>query len=322
MPAAPARFPSMHPMPSPLPASAPLTLAHSADADDVFMWWPITGRVDPRDAARVLEPPAIETGRFTYRSVPDDIEALNARAAERGDLDITAISMFTYASVHERYALTRCGWSLGDGFGPKLVARARGGPGLASLGGGHARIAVPGVHTTSYLALTLMLGRGAFTPVPMRFDRITASVARGETDAGVLIHESQLDHARHGLVALMDLGVWWTQRTGVPLPLGANVVRRDCAARFGGGALKEIEETLTASIRYALVHRATGLDYARTFAPPIGDADLDRYVHMYVSALTVDAGERGRAAVERLLAEGAAAGLCPAVGPIRFAGEV
>ena len=311
-------------MPAPAPRPIALTLAHSADADDVFMWWPITGRIDPRDPSRMLSPPTLDTGRFTYRSVPEDIQRLNERAASPtgGDLDITAISMFTYAAVHHRYILTRCGWSLGEGFGPKLVAREPGGPGLDTLRRGGARIAVPGVQTTAFLVLSLMLGRGTFTPVPMRFDQITAAVAGAEVDAGVLIHESQLDHQRHGLRELADLGAWWTDRTGGPLPLGANVVRRDCDTRFGRGSLAEIERTLSASIRHALAHRAIGLEYARTFSPPIGAADLNRYIDMYVSPLTLDAGERGRNAVQRLLAEAADAGLCPAVGQIAFAGEV
>ncbi len=307
----------------------PLTLAHSADADDVFMWWPITGKVDPRGPGTLLSPPAIDTGRFRYTAVPEDIQALNARAIATGDLDITAISMFTYAAVHDRYALTRCGWSLGDGFGPKLVVRTGSGPGLARLraggagGVGGARIAVPGVQTTAFLVLSLLLGRGggAFVPVPMRFDHIASAVSRGEVDAGVLIHESQIDFERLGLRAVQDLGRWWKETTGLPLPLGANVVRRDCETRFGPGALAEIEATLTASIRHALAHRAAGLAYAKTFSPPISDADLDRYVSMYVSPLTVDAGEAGREAVARLLFEAAAAGLCKPVGRIVFAGE-
>ncbi|MFN0012550.1 MAG: menaquinone biosynthesis family protein [Phycisphaerales bacterium] len=302
----------------------PLTLAHSADADDVFMWWPITGRVDPRAPGTLLSPPpqpAIDTGRFGYTAVPEDIQALNARAVATGDLDITAISMFTYPAVQDRYALTCCGWSLGDGFGPKLVVREGTGADLDRLRKAGARIAVPGVQTTAFLVLTLLLGRNGFVPVPMRFDQIAAAVSRGEVDAGVLIHESQIDFERLGLRALEDLGRWWKETTGLPLPLGANVVRRDCEQRFGPGTLAEIEATLTASIRHALAHRAAGLAYARTFSPPISDADLDRYVSMYVSPLTVDAGEAGREAVVRLLAEAHGAGLCKPVGRIAFAGE-
>lgn len=313
-----------------------LTLAHSADADDVFMWWPITGKIDPRDPSRVLAPPAIETRRFTYRSVPDDIQALNARATASGDLDITAVSMFAFGSLHDRYVLTRCGWSVGEGFGPKLVTRQRSGVTIETLRGtgkpprdpthtSPARIAVPGLQTTAYLLLTLLLGTStpaSYVPVPMRFDEITGAVLRGEVAAGVLIHESQLDFERLGLDAIMDLGAWWNQHAGVPLPLGANVVRRDCESRFGRGSLREIEDDLALSIRYALTHRAEGLAYARTFAPPLSDGDLDRYIRMYVGAFTVDAGELGRAAVAKLLASGAQAGLCPEPGPIRFAGEV
>jgi 1,4-dihydroxy-6-naphthoate synthase len=310
-----------------------LTLAHSADADDVFMWWPITGKIDPCPGAGgnhlVLQPPVLETGSLRFVAVPEDIQALNARAKGTGDLDITAISFHAYPEVATRYVLSACGWSMGEGFGPKLVARAGTGAStletwrdVAGRGGRLPRVAVPGLQTTAFLVLSLMLGgrdRGGwgFEPVPMRFDAILDAVATGAVDAGLLIHEAQIDFGRRGVGLLADLGAWWGASTGgLPLPLGANVVRRDLDARFGAGTLARVGVLLRQSIEYALAHREEGLAYARTFSPPLGDADLDRYVRMYVSPLTVDPRPRGIEAVRSLFARGAAAGLCPEVGAI------
>ena len=283
-----------------------LTLAHSSDADDVFMWWPITGRLDPA-TGRPLSPPVMDTGRFQYAGLAGDIQVFNRRALEAGDLDITAVSMHAWSLVRERYVLTRCGWSLGDDWGPKLVVRAESSTTLATLRG--RRIAVPGVQTTAFLTASLMLGPGSFEPVPMPFHAVIDAVVEGRADAGLLIHERQLDFARRGLRALADLGVWWKGQTGLPLPLGANVLRRDLETRFGPGTLAEVSRTLRASIDYALAHRAEGLAYARTFSPDLTDEELDRYVRIYVSPLTVDCGEVGLAAVRELFARGRAAGL-------------
>ena len=302
-----------------------LTLAHSADADDVFMWWPITGKVDPADPSRMLLPPAIETGRFAYRSLPEDIQALNTRAMLSGDLEITAISMATYAHVASRYALTACGSSFGEGYGPKLVTRAgradvtldwlrsRGG---GRGGGGSARIAVPGLNTSAYLVLCILLGRSDFEPVPMRFDSIVEAMAGGQVDAGVLIHEAQITFADAGLRLLQDLGAWWGQHTSLPMPLGGNAVSRDLDRRFGPGAIADVVATLNRSLRHALENREESLAYAETFSPLKTRPELERYIGMYVSDLTIDAGERGRRAIAELLERAASIGVCPQVGDL------
>lgn len=289
-----------------MPDRATLTLAHSADADDVFMWWPITGKLDP-SSGRVLAPPALDTGRFAYRALAGDIQDFNRRALERGDLDITAVSMHAWSLVRDRYVLTRCGWSLGDDWGPKVVTRAAAPLALADLPG--RRVAVPGLQTTAFLVTSLLLGPGSFQPVAMPFNEIVPAVASGTVDAGVLIHERQLDFERRGLRGLADLGIWWKQHTGLPLPLGANVLRRDLDARFGPGTCADVSRMLRASIQHALAHRAEGLAYARTFSPDLSDEELDRYVRIYVSPLTVDCGDVGLAAVRELFNRGRAAGL-------------
>ncbi|MGD9690713.1 MAG: menaquinone biosynthesis family protein [Phycisphaerales bacterium] len=306
-------------MTSDLHPRATLSLAHSADADDVFMWWPLTGKIDPRNPSRVLAPPVLDTAGLRFVAVPEDIQALNARASTRADLDITAISMFTYPAVRERYILSACGWSLGDGFGPKLVV-ARDSPVRDPLELRGERLAVPGIQTTANFILSLLLGstreRPTFDAAPMRFDQIASAVARGDVRAGVLIHESQIDFEPLGLRALADLGVWWRDQTGLPLPLGANVVRRDLDHRFGPGTLARVGALLRASIAHALANRAEGLAYARTFAPPIDDAALDRYVAMYVSPLTLDPRPRGVNAVRELFRRAAATGFAPDPGPL------
>jgi 1,4-dihydroxy-6-naphthoate synthase len=293
---------------------ATLTLAHSADADDVFMWWPITGMIDPRQPERLLSPPELDTAPLAYRAIPEDIQVLNRRAIERGDLDITAVSMHCAALVKDRYVLTRCGWSLGDDWGPKLVVArdefSRPEQLLAR------RVAVPGLQTTAFMVLSLMLGPGRFQPVPMRFDEIVPAVREGRVDAGVLIHERQLDFQRAGLRALADLGVWWKHDTGLPLPLGANVIRRDLDARLGPGTLANVAATLRRSIEHALANRQRALAYARTFSPDLTDDELDRYVRIYVSPLTVDCGELGLRAVQTLLTRAHRAGLGPDPGTV------
>jgi 1,4-dihydroxy-6-naphthoate synthase len=305
-----------------------LTLAHSADADDVFMWWPITGKVDPSDPSRVLAPPVIDTGRFVFRSLPEDIQNLNRRAIEKADLDITAMSFACFAQAHAKYVLTACGSSFGDGFGPKLVCRADDDRWTTASVRAAAQspdgpvICVPGLQTSAYMTLSIMLGGGAgggggggrpARAMARAFDTIASSVVSGEADLGVLIHEAQITFAEQGLRLVQDLGVWWQAETGLPLPLGANAIRRDLDARFGAGSVREVTTTLRRSIDYALAHRAESLEYARGFSPLKSDAELEKYVSMYVNRLTVDAGQRGREAIQRLLEGGAKLGMIPAV---------
>lgn len=288
-----------------------LTLAHSADADDVFMWWPITGKVDAQDPRRMVEPPRLDTGRFCFRAMPADIQDLNRRAIERGDLELTAASFFAYPFVRDRYAVTACGSSFGEGFGPKVVAPA--GCTAEQLERGGARIAVPGRNTSAFCVLCALLGPDRFTPVEVPFDRVVDAVVDGRADAGVVIHEAQLTYAHAGLALVRDLGEWWTRRTGLPMPLGCNLIRRDLETIHGPGSLAEIASTLRRSVDFALAHRSEGLAYAAAFSPLNAEADLDRYVGMYVNRWTVDCRPDGVRAVDAMLSAAAAAGLCPLV---------
>ncbi|HYE62068.1 MAG TPA: MqnA/MqnD/SBP family protein [Phycisphaerales bacterium] len=304
-----------------------LTLAHSPDPDDAFMWWPITGKVRP-DGMQV-SPPVIDTGRFRFAALPADIEVLNRRAAEVGDLDITALSFRAWGNVRERYVVTRTGSSFGEGFGPKVVRRADSEKVhcVNCLRGGDVRIAIPGRRTTAFLVLGMLLGRERVAKegkvVEMPFERIIAAVAEGEVDAGLVIHEGQLLYEQAGLKLVVDLGKWWQEQTGLPLPLGCNAVRRDLDARFGAGSVDEVSRTLRRSVDYALEHRRESLEYTLPFAlanaaKPGGSGAptlerVDEYVKMYVNRWTVDMGPEGLAAVQRLFDEGARAGLCDTV---------
>ncbi len=311
-----------------MPDRPVLTLAHSADADDVFMWWPITGRVDPKDPSRVLAPPVIDTGRFAFRSLPEDIQALNRRAIEHADLDITAMSFACFARAHERYVLTSCGSSFGDGFGPKLVCRAAdeywNTTTLQELTRATEapRVCVPGLQTSAFMTLSMMLGRTPTNAVALPFDAIAQSVLSGDAPLGLLIHEAQITFAQQGLRLVQDLGVWWHGAFNLPLPLGANALRRDLDARFGPGTVREVTTTLRRSIDYALAHRRESLDYARTFSPLKSDAELEKYISMYVNPLTVDAGERGRDAIQRLLEGGVRVGIIPAAPKVELSAPV
>ncbi|MFO0874828.1 MAG: MqnA/MqnD/SBP family protein [Phycisphaerales bacterium] len=284
-----------------------LTLAHSPDPDDAFMWWPLLA-LDGRS-------PAIDTGRFRFETTALDIELLNQRA-ERAEFDITAISCAQYARVQRRYALTGCGASVGDGYGPKLVARAP--MALARLGEPDAVLAVPGTRTTAFMTASLLLGPGTFRHAVVPFDEIIRRVAAGEFTAGIVIHEGQLTFQESGLVLLRDLGAWWRERTGLPLPLGANAIKRDLDDRFGPGTVREVTETLARSVAHALGHRDASVRYALGFARDMDAATADRFVTMYVNHWTLDYGPRGRDAVRRLLAEAHAAGLGPAVDEVTF----
>lgn len=310
-----------------------LVLAHSPDPDDAFMWWPLTGKFDPsragggpirHDSPAMLAAPALNTGRFRFLALPADIEVLNRRAAEAGDLDITALSVRAWADVAGRYAITRCGASFGEGFGPKVVARADNAaircegclrkPGL--------RLAIPGRRTTAFLVLSLLLeSAGDARIVEVPFEQVIPMVARGEADAGLVIHEGQLTFADAGLRLVVDLGEWWREETGGPLPLGVNAIRRDLDDRFGAGALAEVAGLLSRSVAYAMERWDESVRYTLPFAEAnagragggggVSRDRVDRYCRMYVSALTRDMGEAGRSAIEALLSRGAAAGLCP-----------
>ena len=311
-------------------SSRVLTLAHSPDPDDAFMWWPMTGKSHP-DGSEVAgeEKPRMDTGGISYQAVPADIEVLNRRALAQGDLDITALSFRAYCDVKDRYAITHCGSSFGDGFGPKVVAKVDGAGktmDLAALRDEGMRIAIPGKRTTAFLLLSMMLGKESIRKqerfVELPFDQIIGAVARGEAEAGLVIHEGQLLFAQAGLGLVADTGAWWKAQTGLPVPLGCNVVARDIEKRLGAGSIAQVSRTLRASIEYALAHRAESLAYTMPFAlanaakkgaEESGKPTLERvdtYVHMYVNRWTVDMGEEGREAVRRLLTSGFELGLC------------
>lgn len=309
-----------------------LTLAHSPDPDDAFMWWPLTGKINPDGTPLPGDDgrPAIDTGRFRFRAVPADIEVLNRRAATAPPAeldDVTALSVRTWADVQDRYIITRCGASFGDGYGPKVVCR-RGAPIRCEgcLRPAHVRIAVPGRRTTAFLLLSMLLGdeamRSADRFIEMPFERIIPAVAAGEADAGLVIHEGQLTFADAGLVMVLDTGVWWSEETGLKLPLGVNAVRRDLDARFGPGSTAAVGALLSRSVEYAMERRAESTEYTLPFAaanarrsgqPQPTVERVDRYCRMYVTEETRDMGEAGRAAIVRLLGAGHAAGLCPPV---------
>ncbi len=278
-----------------------LRLGHSPDPDDAFMWFPITGIAGA--------PPALDTGRFRFEAIQQDIESLNRRS-DRAEFEITAISVAQYPHVSDRYAFTSCGSSMGDGYGPRLVARTD--LLLESLRDGAGTLAIPGRRTSAWLATGLMLGDASkvqATEVP--FDQIIERVAAGEFDAGLVIHEGQLTFQNHGLVLLADLGAWWTKRTSLPLPLGGNVIRRDLDDRFGAGTLREVTATLLRSLNFALEHRDQAIDYALQYARGMDRALADQFVAMYVNKHTLDFGPTGREAVRRFLSEAAEAGLVP-----------
>lgn len=304
-----------------------LTLGHSPDADDMVMWWPLVGMRTP-DGRPVDGPegePAIVSDRFRFETIPDDVQRLNRRAIERGDLDITAISAHAYPYLKDRYRITRSGASMGEGYGPKLVVRsdAKAATPEELFDGVTPVVAVPGVHTTAYLTLRLLLGRD-FEVREMLFSEIPGAVARGEVDAGLLIHEAQIAFEQLGFRRLMDLGEAWSNRRNMPLPLGLNVLKRDLDDRYGEGGVDEVAGLLGRSVRHAREQAATSKKFLLLHAdarPEWRDEDLvDRYLAMYVSGLTLDMGDQGRRALEALLGDGYRAGLCPDPGPIDLAG--
>jgi 1,4-dihydroxy-6-naphthoate synthase len=272
-----------------------INVGHSPDPDDAFMFYALAHN-------------KIDTGGLRFRHELQDIETLNRRAL-RGELEVTAVSIHAYAFLLDRYALLSSGCSMGDRYGPMVVARTPLAVGqLAS-----ARVAVPGTLTTAFLTLRLLLGKD-FRCEVVPFDQILAAVAAGKYDAGLIIHEGQLTFQNQGLHLVVDLGVWWQDQTGLPLPLGGNVVRRD----LGPDTIRQISRLLKESIRYALDHRDDALAYALQYARDMDRGLADRFVGMYVNDWTLDYGPRGRAAVQRLLAEGHRAGVIPSPVAVEF----
>ena len=309
-------------------AGATLILGHSSDADDAFMWWPIGAAAAVPEKLGVerftpaggeggggFDRPAIDTGRWRFSAIAADIEELNRRAIDIGDLDITAISMHALSHASGRYALLATGCSFGDGYGPKIVAREP--MPIERLRDPGVCVAVPGEKTTAFLVLRLMLG-SSFRYRVMPFDHVISAVRDGVCEAGIVIHEGQLTFQRAGLTLIEDEGAWWKRETGLPLPLGANVIRTDLDERFGEGSLREVAGLLRASIEHSLTERARGLDASRRFAEKMAWDIMDEFVGMYVNELTIDCGQGGYDAVVELLQRGHAAGLCPDASGLRF----
>lgn len=271
-----------------------IRVCHSPDSDDAFMFY-------------ALAEGLIDTGDLQYVHELQDIESLNQRAL-RGELEVTAVSIHAYAYLADRYALLPHGASMGDRYGPRLVARTT--YARTELRG--KRIAIPGPLTSAYLALRLY--EPDFVPVAMPFDAIEDAVASGSVDLGLLIHEGQLTYQDRGLKLVVDLGMWWFNETGLPLPLGGNVVRKD----LGQPLIGEISRHLYDSIAYALKHRTVALDHAMKYARGLDRSLADEFVGMYVNDWTLDYGDRGREAVRRFLERGFEVGLIPHKVPVEF----
>lgn len=276
-----------------------LTLGHSPDPDDAFMFYALAKGLIP-------------AGGYEFEHILQDIQTLNERAT-RGELDITAISIHAYAHVHDQYALLPSGASMGDGYGPMLVSfqamnrdRIR-----------RARIAVPGTMTSAFLALQLWLDKSAaeidYVVVP--FDQIFRALRDEQAEVGLIIHEGQLTYANEGLVVCQDLGQWWgEQNDGLPLPLGGNVIHK----RFPKEARREISDVLTRSIRYSLDHRDEAVEHALQYARDMGRDLADRFVGMYVNQWTLDYGEKGRDSIRRFLGQAQSRRLIPQAPELEF----
>lgn len=270
-----------------------LTLGHSPDPDDAFMFYGLAEGKVP-------------SGEFHFKHLLEDIETLNRRAM-REELDITAVSIHAYAYIQDNYILLPHGASMGDGYGPMVVARES----MSVEDLSSKLIAIPGTMTTAFLGLKLAIGNFKFKVVP--FDKILDVVAAGEADCGLIIHEGQLTYQNQGLTEILNLGTWWADRNdGLPLPLGGNAVRRS----LGKDKITRISALLKQSIVYGLENRKPALDHAAQYARDMTDELADEFVGMYVNDLTIDYGERGRTAVHRLLTEGYEAGLIP--GPVQL----
>jgi len=272
-----------------------ITVAHSPDSDDAFMFYGLaTNKLD--------------TGSLTFTHVLKDIQTLNEEAF-RGTYDVTAVSFHAYAYIADKYVLLPHGASIGDNYGPILVGRQAASPeDISKL-----KIAVPGTLTSAFLALRIFNPDFKYEVVP--FDQIMQAVQSGQCDAGLLIHEGQLFYQATGLHKILDLGEWWHERTGLPLPMGGNVIRRE----LGPEIIKQVSACLKESIRYSLEHRAEALDYAMQFARDMDPGLADRFVGMWVNDLTLDYTERGREAVRRFLTEGFERGIIPNLPDVQFA---
>ncbi|MES2305308.1 MAG: MqnA/MqnD/SBP family protein [Gemmatimonadota bacterium] len=283
-----------------------IQVAHSPDSDDAFMFY-------------ALAEGKINTGNLRYEHELCDIETLNQRARHK-ELDVSAVSIHAYAYIADDYALLSSGSSMGDGYGPRLVSKSAppadrvSGSSTVRAAAKGKRIAIPGLLTTAYLSLRLW--QPDFEAVVVPFDQIEAEVHNGDVELGLIIHEGQLTYADDGLHLWADMGEWWLAETGLPLPLGGNVVRRD----LGRDVIEQVARDLRDSIVYSLEHRAAALAHAAQYNRGISDERTDEFVGMYVNQWTVDYGERGRAAVRLLLERAAEAGIIPKRVDVEFIG--
>jgi 1,4-dihydroxy-6-naphthoate synthase len=284
-------------MTSATPAIQEITIAHSPDSDDAFMFYGL--------ATNKVRVPG-----FKFTHTLTDIETLNHRAIDEAFYDVTAISFHAYPYMQESYTLMACGGSVGEGYGPMVVS-----PRKLSLDEiKKTRIAVPGTLTTAFLTLKLFAPEVETVTVP--FDRIIPAVVSGEFDAGLIIHEGQLTYANDGLVKALDLGAWWREQTGLPLPLGGNAIRRS----LGEETMLTVTNALRDSIQHALDHREEALSYAMQFARDLDPGMANRFVGMYVNERTLDYGEDGREAIRKLLQMGFDRGIIPHRTEVDFVG--
>jgi len=263
-----------------------ILLGHSPDADDAFMFY-------------ALAKGLIDSGEFEFEHVLNDIETLNQRAL-KGELEITAVSIHAFPGIADKYALLGSGGSMGDNYGPLVVC-----PEQVSVDKlNEMTIAIPGLKTSAFMALRLAIGE--FKPEVIPFDEIIPAVTKGKVDAGLIIHEGQLTYAHSGLKSILDLGVWWNQKTnGLPLPLGGNCVRRD----LGDDKIRKLSRILNESIQYSLDHREEAVAYALEFGRGLDVPLADKFIGMYVNDYTLDYGEKGREAIRLFLQKGEAAGM-------------
>jgi 1,4-dihydroxy-6-naphthoate synthase len=282
--------------PEPTPEVRTITVAHSPDSDDAFMFYGLATN-------------KLETEGLKFEHTLKDIQSLN-EDAKNGVFDVTAISFHAYAYVADKYALLPHGASIGDKYGPIVVAKEP--RGAEEIGGMH--IAVPGELTSAFLALRIFNSDFRYKVVP--FDKIIDAVQAGDVDAGLLIHEGQLFYKEVGLDKVLDLGEWWHERTGLPLPMGGNAIKRE----LGPDLMKRVSGHLHRSIAYSLENREDALSYAMQFARDMAPELADRFVAMWVNDLTLDYGERGREGVRRLLDEGHKAGIIPHKVDLEFVG--
>ncbi|MAG94044.1 MAG: ABC transporter substrate-binding protein [Planctomycetaceae bacterium] len=274
-----------------------INVGHSPDPDDAFMF-------------HALANDKIDTGNYVFTHTLQDIETLNRRALN-AELELTAVSLHGYAQMTDTYALCACGASMGEKYGPMVVAREEGT--VDSLRG--KKIAIPGTMTTAFLTLKLLLGED-FEYEVHPFDEILNIVEAGSADAGLIIHEGQLTYGDQGLELIVDMGQWWYDETGLPLPLGANAIRKD----LGRETMEEVTALLKQSIQYGLDHRQEALDYALQFGRNLDNARADTFVGMYVNDWTVNFGDVGRKAVATLLQKGHEAGVIPNPVELEFIG--